>query len=84
VKEKPPVKGGLVLVRVIANDKDYTALTMLEKIRPTAGPRRAKMTITTTATKTRIKAYSTRPWPFSFGANNIWVHLLSMEFGSAL
>jgi hypothetical protein len=29
------------------------------------------MTITTTATNTRISAYSTRPWPFSFGANNM-------------
>jgi hypothetical protein len=44
---------------------------MLEKILPIAGPRMARITITTTATKTRIKAYSTKPWPFSFGANSI-------------
>jgi hypothetical protein len=25
------------------------------------------------ATKTRIRAYSTKPWPFSCGANNILV-----------
>jgi hypothetical protein len=61
IKKQAPGKKGLVFVRVIANDEDYTALTMLEKMRPIAGPRRAKMTITTTATRTRIKAYSTRP-----------------------
>jgi hypothetical protein len=35
------------------------------------GPSIAKTAITTTATKTRINAYSTKPWPFSFGANNM-------------
>jgi hypothetical protein len=44
---------------------------MLLKMFPIAGPSNARITITTTATKTRIKAYSTRPCPFSFGANNI-------------
>jgi hypothetical protein len=44
-----------------------------EKIFAIAGPRIARITITTTATKTRIKAYSTKPWPFSFGANSIVV-----------
>jgi hypothetical protein len=53
------------------------AVTTLLKILPIAGPRRAKITITTTATKTRIRAYSTKPWPFSLGANNIVFHLLS-------
>src|SRR5688572_33424158 len=32
------------------------------------------------ATKTRISAYSTRPWPFSLGANNMWAILLSFGF----
>ena len=36
-----------------------------------AGPKITRMTITTMETKTRINAYSTRPWPFSFGANNM-------------
>ena len=45
---------------------------------PIAGPSRARMTITTIATKTRINAYSTRPWPFSLGANNMTFHLLSI------
>jgi hypothetical protein len=43
-----------------------------------AGPNKARIAITTTATKTRINAYSTRPWPFSFGANNMVIHLLSV------
>jgi hypothetical protein len=43
------------------------------------GPRIIKTAITTTATKTRIKAYSTKPWPFSFGANNMGFHLLSFQ-----
>lgn len=38
---------------------------------PIAGPRRERITITTTATNTRMRAYSTRPWPFSLGANNM-------------
>jgi hypothetical protein len=42
------------------------------------GPRINKTAITTTATKTRINAYSTRPWPLSLGANNIGFHLLSV------
>ncbi|KPL73907.1 hypothetical protein AC812_14095 [Bellilinea caldifistulae] len=40
---------------------------------PMAGPSNAKITITTTATRTRINAYSTRPWAFSFGANSIYL-----------
>lgn len=51
-------------------------VTMLLKTLPMAGPSRARITITTTATRTRINAYSTRPCPFSFGANNIVPHLL--------
>ncbi len=43
------------------------------KTLPIAGPSSARITITTTATKTRINAYSTRPWPFSLGANSIFV-----------
>jgi hypothetical protein len=50
---------------------------MLEKTFPIAGPSRARITITTTATNTRIKAYSTKPCPFSFGAYSIEIHLLS-------
>ena len=44
---------------------------MLLKMSPIAGPSRLKTTITTIATRTRINAYSTKPCPFSFGANNI-------------
>jgi hypothetical protein len=31
----------------------------------------SRMAITTIATKTKIKAYSTSPWPSSWGRNNI-------------
>jgi len=34
---------------------------ILLKMLPTAGPKRVRTAITTIATKTRIKAYSTRP-----------------------
>src|SRR3989304_4472696 len=53
--------------------------TMPLKTLPIAGPSRARMTITTTATNTRISAYSTRPCPFSFGRYNIGDFLLSCE-----
>jgi hypothetical protein len=52
---------------------------ILLKTFPIAGPNNARTTITTTATKTRINAYSTKPWPFSFGANNMAIYLLSIK-----
>jgi hypothetical protein len=36
--------------------------------------------ITTMATRARMIAYSTRPWPFSLGANNIMVIPFSINF----
>ena len=53
---------------------------MLENTFPIIGPRMVKAAITTIATKTRINAYSTRPWPFSLGANNMGYFLLSSVF----
>jgi len=50
------------------------------KTLPIAGPSRARIIITTTDTNTRINAYSTRPCPFSFGANNMEFYLLSKIF----
>ena len=47
---------------------------------PIIGPRIMRAAITTIATKTRIRAYSTRPWPFSLGENNIVFYLLSFGF----
>ena len=41
------------------------------KTLPTAGPTRSRMAITTIATRTRIKAYSTNPCPSSCGRNSI-------------
>jgi hypothetical protein len=45
-------------------------MTLLN-ILPTTGPRIDRITITTTATKTRINAYSNNPWPRSLGKNSI-------------
>ena len=44
---------------------------MLVKMLEMDGPSSVNAAITTTATKTRINAYSTKPWPFSFGENNM-------------
>src|SRR5258706_441219 len=50
------------------------------KTLPMIGPRTIRAAITTMATKTRIRAYSTSPWPFSLGVNNMWANLLSLLF----
>ena len=57
----------------VEGQQDYVFIAelILVKTLPTMGPSRVKTAITTTATKTRINAYSTKPWPFSFGANNM-------------
>src|SRR3990172_2812796 len=44
---------------------------MLLNTLPMAGPSSERITITTTATSTRISAYSTRPWPFFMKLLNI-------------
>jgi hypothetical protein len=44
---------------------------ILVKTLPIIGPRISKTAITTTATKTRINAYSTKPWAFSSMVNNM-------------
>jgi hypothetical protein len=66
--------------------KIYTLLRLLLmvlKVLPIIGPRIMRAAITTIATNTRIKAYSTNPWPFSFGANNMGI-LLSLGLGPIL
>jgi hypothetical protein len=50
------------------------------KTPPMIGPRIIKAAITTMATKTRINAYSTRPWPFSLGENNIGFFSFLLDF----
>jgi hypothetical protein len=45
----------------------FTVLNAL----PRVGPNINKAAKTTMATKTRINAYSTRPWPFSLRENNM-------------
>jgi hypothetical protein len=42
-------------------DEDYKLLTMLLNVEPIAGPSNARITTTTRATNTKIKAYSTSP-----------------------
>ena len=46
---------------------------MVLNVLPMIGPRIISAAITTMATKTRMSAYSTKPWPFSLGANNMAV-----------
>src|SRR5258705_1685716 len=41
----------------------YSEIIILENVFPMAGPSRVKIAMTTTATRTRMRAYSTRPWP---------------------
>jgi hypothetical protein len=45
----------------------WNVSTIWVKTSPIMGPRTARMTITTTATKTKMRAYSTKPWPSSRG-----------------
>jgi hypothetical protein len=58
-------------------EENYKLLIIWLNTFPIAGPSSVRIAITTTATKTRINAYSTRPCPFSFGAYNILFHHLS-------
>src|SRR5688572_2699863 len=48
---------------------DYRLLLMVEKTWPTNGPMMVTAAMTTTATSTRINAYSTMPCPFSLRAS---------------
>lgn len=44
---------------------------MVLNVLPILGPSKRMTAITTIATRARMIAYSTRPWPFSLGANNM-------------
>ena len=46
-------------------------LAMVLKVSPILGPNRLTTLITTSATNAMMIAYSTSPWPLSFGANNM-------------
>lgn len=46
-------------------------LEIVLNVLPILGPSKRMTAMTTMATSARMIAYSTRPWPFSFGANNI-------------
>jgi len=59
--------------------KRYRLLLMVLKTFLTNGPMMVNAAMTTTATNTRINAYSTIPWPFSLRANNLATTLLSKE-----
>lgn len=48
----------------------FTLLVTRLYMLPSCGPSKAKIAITTIATKTRINAYSTNPWPSSCGTYN--------------
>ncbi|MCK6567336.1 MAG: hypothetical protein HUU12_10060 [Anaerolineales bacterium] len=79
--KKPRFESGAFLLQFV--ERDYTLLRlslMVLKTLPMIGPRIMRTAITTMATKTRINAYSTKPWPFSLGENNMAPFLLSSEF----
>jgi hypothetical protein len=60
-------------------DADYViADEIREKTVLNAPVTRAKTARSKMAIKAIIKAYSTRPWPFSFGENNMMIHLLPL------
>src|SRR6266487_2999466 len=46
-------------------------LLIVLNVLPILGPSNRMTAMTTMATRARMIAYSTRPWPFSLGANNI-------------
>ena len=83
--EKLKIKSPVVMTGLFISDwrgnytPDRLELISLKTL-PMIGPRTIKAAITTIATKTRISAYSTRPWPFSLGENNILKFLLSFGF----
>jgi hypothetical protein len=56
---------------------DRLELILLNTL-PRKGPMISRDAITTMATRTRIKAYSTNPCPLSLGENNIMCYLLSL------
>jgi hypothetical protein len=56
----------------------YMVWMTFENVLPIAGPSKVRITMTTITTSTKIKAYSTNPWPFSRGLNNIFTSFLSI------
>jgi hypothetical protein len=57
---------------------------MVLNVLPIFGPRRRMIAMTTMATSARMIAYSTSPWPFSLGANNIIACLSKNGFTDGL
>src|SRR5688500_17111356 len=55
-------------------------LLIVLKVLPILGPSKRMTAITTIATSARMIAYSTRPWPFSLGANNMVEILSNVKF----
>jgi len=79
MRKSPVRRQGLFFTIGVDYTPDRLELISLKTL-PMMGPRTIKAAITTMATKTRMRAYSTRPWPFSLGANNMWGNLLSLVF----
>jgi hypothetical protein len=61
---------------IIANYTPDKLELILLNVLPITGPNNIRAAITTIATITKINAYSTSPWPFSFLENSIELHLL--------
>jgi len=77
-ERKEPRDAGLSLSKD-GSDLNYADVRAYEirlNTLPIWGPRRVRIAITTIATRTRINAYSTNPWPSSRLRNNISFYLL--------
>ncbi len=57
---------------------------MVLNMLPIIGPKKVKNAITTMITTTSANPYSTMPWPFSFGANNITISFLKFSGNGTL
>jgi hypothetical protein len=66
-----------LLAEFFNGKRSYTLRITLLNMLPTAGPNRAKITMTITATNVIIKPYSAKPCPFSLGANNMATSFLA-------
>ena len=70
IQKSPAKLTGLSLLLRAGYGREFE---MVLKVLPILGPSNRMTAITTMATSARMIAYSTRPWPFSFGANNMVV-----------
>src|SRR5512140_3485233 len=84
-REGPASAGPWALKRmVMLSYTEPRLVLMVLNVLPMIGPRIIRAAITTMATRTRINAYSTSPWPFSLGANNMGLSSFPLSIVSYL